>query len=663
MNNNILEIDDLHVSFNTFEGDFTAVNGISLGIKHNESIGIIGESGCGKSTLSFAIMNYVAKNATVHGEIRFKGEDMLSMNDHQLRSIRGNRIAMVYQNPYSSLNPARTIGFQLDEVGIFHQNLTKEEAKEASLEALTMLNIADPEGVVSRYPHQVSGGIQQRICIAMAILCRPDVMILDEPTTALDVTTEAVILDTISKLRKQLNMSMMYISHDMGVINKVADTIVVMYNGEIVESGPKVELFDSPLHPYTRSLINCLPRGGVVKEKARLHTIKGYVRKRGAHETGCPFRERCEKYTPTCEERYYMREISDKRYASCDRAYATDVPSSDDKKKPIEIKEKPSDVTKPLLTLHNIHKYYPNGKKRVYAVNGVDVEIPPSSVLGIVGESGCGKSTIGHMISGLYPPTHGEMLFKDQNISIAWNKRSHDVLKEIQLIFQNPGRSLNPSHTVEQLISRPMKVLSTFTNKEQRTQEIERVLKRVDLGKEYLSKKPQQLSGGEQQRVALARALITHPSLLVCDEVTSALDVSVQASVLNLLHELQSETGSSYVFISHDLHVINYLSDYILVLYSGKVCEHGLRDDVMNNPKHPYTEALLSARGEVDPKVKRQVIDISGELPDPTKQGVGCPFASRCHKKVGPICDTEYPATVVLDGGHYYNCHIKEAVK
>ncbi len=655
MNTKILEIDHLHVDFKTFEGTFSAIHNVSLAVNTNESIGIIGESGCGKSTLGFSIMRYLDSNASVRGAIHFKGNDMFQMSEHELSRIRGNRIAMVFQNPSSALNPARTIGFQLDEVGIRHQHLSKAAAKEASIEALSMLNIGDPHSIVQRYPHQVSGGIQQRICIAMALLCRPDLMILDEPTTALDVTTEAVILDSVAQLRDKLNMSMLYISHDMGVINKVADTIVVMYNGEIVEKGPKEAIFEKPLHPYTRALINCMPRGGVVKEHTRLNTIRGYVKKRGVHESGCPYASRCDKRNDTCEALYRMREIEPGRLAACDRAYAQDVKETKVRsKKPIQHKQSSHEQ---LLRLNHVHKTYA-GRKKVYAVNGVDMSVTAASVVGIVGESGCGKSTTGHMVAGLYPPTSGSLYFEDQDISMPWNKRTKEQLRLIQLIFQNPGRSLNPSHTVEHIIARPLKRLAEVQSKKQRRKQILQLLKRVDLGAEYLEKKPSQLSGGEQQRVAIARVLSIAPSLIVFDEPTSALDVSVQASVLNLLNELQAQTGATYLFISHDLNVVNYISDYIMVMYAGRICEYGTRDEVTLTPKHPYTEVLLSAVPEVDPNVKRKAIVLDGQLPDPTKKVTGCPFASRCHKKVGPICDEMYPPTVHSSENHYYNCHI-----
>ncbi|MDX9938632.1 MAG: ABC transporter ATP-binding protein [Sphaerochaetaceae bacterium] len=659
MNDNILDIENLHVKFKTFDGLFSAVRNVSLSIGYDESIGIIGESGCGKSTLSFSIMHYLAQNASVEGSIRFKGEDLLLKSEREMEKYRGDRIAMVFQNPYSSLNPALTIGFQLDEVGMHHQKLNKKEAREATIAALRLMNLGDPKSIARRYPHQVSGGIQQRICIAMAILCKPDLMILDEPTTALDVTTEAVILDSIKDLREKLKMSLMYISHDMGVINKVAEHVVVMYNGEIVERGPKQQIFEHPLHPYTRALINCMPRGSVVKEKTKLNTIDGYVKMRGAEETGCPFADRCDKRTDTCELSYGIREVSDRHWAACDRAYATDIPDSTAVKL---IPKKREDVHGPLqpkelLKIDGLQKIYGN-RRKVHAVNGIDFSVQSGSVIGIVGESGCGKSTTGHMVSGLHVPTEGRILFDGTDITVGWRKRSKETLKNIQLIFQNPGRSLNPSHTVEQIIARPMKRLAHIDDRGKRRTMIIDMLKKVDLGKEYLSKKPRQLSGGEQQRVAIARALSISPELIVCDEPTSALDVSVQASVLNLLNDLQVETQVAYMFISHDLNVINYLSDHIMVMYAGKICEYGKRDEVMAPPFHPYTEALLSAVPEVDPTKQRTAIALGGQLPDPTKKPKGCPFAGRCHRQVGEICAREYPPMVRISDTHYYHCHI-----
>lgn len=661
---NILDIDNLSVHFDTFEGTFSAVRNVSFSLHYDESIGIIGESGCGKSTLSFAIMRYLAKNANVDGNIYFKGDSLFEKNEKELQEYRGNRIAIVFQNPDSSLNPSLTIGFQLDEVGIYHQKLSKTAARKASIKALEMLNLGDPKSIVKRYPHQVSGGIQQRICIAMALLCKPDLLILDEPTTALDVTTEAVILDSISHLRDKLHMSLMYISHDMGVINKVSDNIVVMYNGEIVEMGPKRSIFEHPHHPYTRALINCMPRKGVIKENSELNTIKGYVKKRGKNEFGCPFVDRCEKRNSTCESLYGMRSVGESHTAACDRAYASDI--KEKPKKALHSKITPLkenvDKTSTLLQLEKITKVYGN-RKKVYAVNGIDVEVSSGTVLGIVGESGCGKSTTGHMVAGLYRPTSGNLLYNGENIGLSWNHRDKQILKEIQLIFQNPGRSLNPSHTIEKIIGRPMKKLAGKTDRKALREEIIYFLRKVDLGEEYIDKKPKQLSGGEQQRVAIARALAIQPSLVVCDEPTSALDVSVQASVLNLLNDLQKDSQAAYLFISHDLHVINYLSDFILVMYAGKIAEYGTREEVMAPPYHPYTEALLSAVPEVDPSLKKEAITLEGGLPNPSKKIKGCPFAGRCHRQVGPICKKVAPPKVQISDTHYYYCHIVENVE
>jgi len=657
MNDKILDIQHLNVQFNTFEGKFSAVRDVSLSLGRNESIGIIGESGCGKSTLAFSVMRYLAPNAEMDGKIIFNGKDLMENTEAEMDKIRGNRIAMVFQNPSTSLNPALTIGFQLDEVGIMHQKLSKKEARKASLAALETMNIGDPKGTAGRYPHQISGGIQQRICIAMAILCNPDIMILDEPTTALDVTTEAVILESIKDLKEKLNMSLIYISHDMGVINKVSEQIVVMYNGEVVEQGPKAKIFEHPSHPYTRALINCMPRGGVVKENTKLNTIKGYVQRRGVVEGGCPYVDRCDARNDTCEAKYGMRSIEDEHIAACDRAYAEDIEETIKKKRQPRVRQEAPKEPQTILELEKLHKIY-GTRRKIYAVNGIDVEVNGGTVMGIVGESGCGKSTTGHMVAGLYKPTKGKIKFDGGDITRSWRKRTPETLKDIQLIFQNPGRSLNPSHTVEKIIGRPMQRLLHIHSREERKKMIISMLNKVNLGDEYMEKKPNQLSGGEQQRVAIARALSISPKLIVCDEPTSALDVSVQASVLNLLNDLQHDSEVTYLFISHDLNVINYLSDTIMVMYAGKICEYGKRDEVMGKPFHPYTEALLSAMPEVDPTKQKDPIRLEGGLPDPAKKPKGCPFAGRCHKQVGKICEEQYPPMVRFSDTHYYNCHI-----
>ncbi len=658
MNDKILDIQHLNVQFNTFDGKFSAVRDVSLSLGRNESIGIIGESGCGKSTLAFSIMRYLATNAEMDGKLIFNGKDLMENTESDMDKIRGNRIAMVFQNPSTSLNPALTIGFQLDEVGMMHQKLNKSKARKASLAAMELMNIGDPKGTAQRYPHQISGGIQQRICIAMAILCKPDIMILDEPTTALDVTTEAVILESIKDLKDKLNMSLIYISHDMGVINKVSEQIVVMYNGEVVEQGPKAKIFEHPSHPYTRALINCMPRGGVVKENTKLNTIKGYVHRRGIVEGGCPYVDRCDAKNDTCEAKYGMRLIEESHSAACDRAYAEDIEETIKKKRQPRVRKVAPKEPETILELENLHKIY-GGRRKIYAVNGIDVEVNSGTVMGIVGESGCGKSTTGHMVVGLYKPTKGKILFDGGDITRGWRQRTPETLKDIQLIFQNPGRSLNPSHTVEQIIGRPMQRLLHMHSKQERRKNIISILNKVDLGDEYMEKKPNQLSGGEQQRVAIARALSISPKMIVCDEPTSALDVSVQASVLNLFNDLQHDSEVTYLFISHDLNVINYLSDTIMVMYAGKICEYGKRDEVMSKPFHPYTEALLSAMPEVDPTKQKDPIRLEGGLPDPAKKPKGCPFAGRCHKQVGKICEEQYPPMVRFSDTHYYYCHIK----
>ncbi|MCK4541883.1 MAG: dipeptide ABC transporter ATP-binding protein [Spirochaetales bacterium] len=655
-NNPILEIKNLDVVYKTLNDQIVALKDINLRVGERESLGIIGESGCGKSTLFYAIMDYLPSNGISSGEILFKGENLLEKSQKEVMEYRGDRIAMVYQNPYSSLNPSLTIGYQLDEVTRFHRGYSRKEARIASIQALTDLYLGDTTGIVRRYPHQISGGMQQRICIAMALLCRPDLLILDEPTTALDVTTEIVILDIIGELKEKYDMSLIYISHDIGVVNKVADRIAVMYRGEIVETGAQNTIFQNPEHPYTRALINCMPRSGIVKEEVRLNTIPGYVARRSAAETGCPYVSRCEKKAPGCETEYGIRESAPNHFSSCNRAYAEDVP--DKKRAALKIPIENNGNGKNILAIENLYKYYGRPGRKVRALDGVSVSLDRNSVLGIVGESGCGKSTMGLTISGLLKPTKGKLYFDGIDISISWKKRTPEVFREIQLIFQNPGRSLNPSFNLERIIGRPIKKLLGIKSRAVRRKMIIDILKKVDLGEEYLYRKATQLSGGEMQRAALARAFSISPDLLICDEPTSALDVSVQASVLNLLGDLQQESGAAYIFISHDLNVINYISDYIMVMYLGRICEYGRKEEIVGSPYHPYTEALLSAVPDVDPSLKKKIIRIEGSPPNPTKKIEGCPFADRCHRKIGDICDTVLPTKAVFSDTHYTFCHL-----
>jgi peptide/nickel transport system ATP-binding protein len=655
-NKSILEIKNLDVEYSTLTDKVVALKDINITVEEGESLGIIGESGCGKSTLSYAIMDYLPSNGLSNGKILFKGENLLEKSPKEQTKYRGDRIAMVYQNPYSSLNPSLTIGFQLDEVTMFHRGFSRKEARNASIEALKDLYLGDAAGIVRRYPHQISGGMQQRICIAMALLCKPDLLILDEPTTALDVTTEVVILDIISELKKKYNMSLIYISHDIGVINKVSDRIAVMYRGEVVETGSQHTIYKHPEHPYTRALINCMPRSGIVKEEVRLNAIPGYVAKRSAAETGCPFVSRCEKKTLVCQENYGLKESKANHFSSCSRAYAEDVPDKERTRLKIPLENNVKEEN--ILSIKDLYKYYGGPGKKVRALDGVSVSLERNSVLGVVGESGCGKSTMGLTVSGLLKPTKGQLIFDGIDIAVSWRKRTPEILKNIQLIFQNPGRSLNPSFTIETIIGRPMKKLLGIKSTTERRKMVIDILKKVDLGEEYLSRKASQLSGGEMQRVALARAFSISPDLLVCDEPTSALDVSVQASVLNLLGELQQESKASYIFISHDLNVINYISDYIMVMYLGRICEYGRKDEVVGPPYHPYTEALISAVPDVDPDSAKQQIRLEGSPPNPTKKIKGCPFEGRCHKKIGKICETTAPPKVYFSDDHFVFCHL-----
>jgi peptide/nickel transport system ATP-binding protein len=583
----VLKVERLEVTYATRAGPVKAVRDVSFEIWAGDALGLVGESGCGKSTLALAIMNYVAKNAEVTGgRILFCDEDVVQKSGRELNHIRGNEIAMVYQDPMAALNPCLTIRRQLTEVLTAHKGLSEDSASQECIQMLERVDMPDPPAMMQRYPHQLSGGQQQRVLIAMALLTNPVLLILDEPTTGLDVTVEAGILDLISELKHEFDSTILYISHNLGVISRVADRVAVMYAGELVEQGSVRDIFLHPQHPYTVALLGCIPKISASRRPRTLQPIRGRVP--SLHETpsGCVFEPRCDRARERCGlEHPGMVRTADGHVARC---FYADSPAPAEQVLRAAVADAglaPSgdDLVLKIEGLKAYYKAHEQGlaglagrrkKGFVRAVDDVSLTARTESTLGIVGESGCGKTTLAKCVAGLVTPNAGEMEFIGIDVTRIVEKRPVELLKELQMIFQNPDSTLNPRRSVGETIARPLRLFGTVPSPEIRN-EVVRLLEAVRLGEEYYDRVPRQLSGGEKQRVAVARAFAGRPTLVLCDEPLSALDVSVQAAVMNLLLEFQQEYGTAMLFISHDLSVVYQLCDHVAVMYLGQLCEIG----------------------------------------------------------------------------------------
>jgi peptide/nickel transport system ATP-binding protein len=667
----ILKVENLEVTYTTRAGPIRAVRDVSFEIWPGDALGLVGESGCGKSTLALAIMNYVAKNAAVTcGRILFYGEDVCQKSGRELDHIRGNQITMVYQDPMAALNPSLRIGRQLTEVLEEHKVSSGDDAKDACIRMLERVRMPDPLAMMQRYPHQLSGGQQQRVLIAMALLTNPALLILDEPTTGLDVTVEAGILDLIAELKHEFDSTILYISHNLGVVSRVADRVAVMYAGELVEQGSVRDIFLDPQHPYTVALFGCIPKISGSRQIKTLQPIIGKVP--SLHETpsGCVFGPRCHRARRRCRlEHPDIVRIADEHLARC--FYADSPDPAELKTLRAELADaEPSPRGEDLiLKIEGLKTYYKAqeqglaglaGRRKkgfVKAVDDVNLMAWKKSTLGIVGESGCGKTTLAKCVAGLVPPNAGKMDFIGIDVARVVEQRPFELLKELQMIFQNPDSTLNPRRSVGEAIARPLRLFGTVPSSEIMN-EVLRLLEAVRLGEEYCDRLPRQLSGGERQRVALARAFAGRPALVLCDEPLSSLDVSVQAAVLNLLLKFQQEFGTAMLFISHDLSVVYQLCDNVAVMYLGQFCEIGPTEALFAPPYHPYTEALLSAVPIPDPTVERTSIRLSGTVPSALDPPSGCRFHTRCPRKIGPICEREHPPWRGIAEGHRIYCHL-----
>jgi peptide/nickel transport system ATP-binding protein len=651
-----LEVDDLEIVYRVRGRDREVVRGITFTVPRASSYGLVGESGCGKSTAALSIVRYLPRNGRVRrGSIAVAGRDVLALRGESLRLYRRDVVSMVYQNPGSALNPTLRVGRQIEEVFRL-RDATRADARERALAVLREVHIADPASVLRRYPHQLSGGMQQRVVIAMSLATDPSLLILDEPTTGLDATVEAEVLDLIAELQERHHTAVLFISHNLGVIRKMCSRVGVLYAGELVEEGPTEQLLQEPRHPYTVGLLRCIPRGGLRKERGKLDTIPGFLPPIGANLPGCVFVHRCalaEEICSTTKPPDY--DVGSHHFSRCHfHERAQELPR-DTAPDPVSTKGIDRGAV-PLLRVEDLAKTFRQEGHDIKALAGVSAMLWPGETLGLVGESGSGKTTFARTLLGIVEPTAGSVEIDGREMPPSLPDRSTDDVAALQIVFQNPDSALNRRHSVRRMLKRTLTKLASVSGGEAERRADE-LVGQVRLPERVLSARPTALSGGQKQRVAIARAFAGEPRLVVCDEPTSALDVSVQAAILNLLVDLQGTKETSYVFISHDLGVVRYLSDRIAVLYLGRLMELGPAETVFTPPHHPYTEALLSAVPTIDGE-QRPRIDLEGEIPSAADPPSGCVFHTRCPRKLGPICEEVEPPLVEVEPEHMMRCHI-----
>ena len=648
----LLEVQNLSVAYRQGAGWSRAVDDVSFSLRAGEVFGLVGESGCGKSTIALQLLGYRHLSMRVEqGGVRFKGSSLTSMSRVELDTLRGDRIAFVPQNPTTALNPGIRIGRQVAETMLAHGRIQSLESTAAITDILKLVGLPADPVFQRRYPHQLSGGQQQRVCIAMALACDPDLLVLDEPTTGLDVTTQEQIISLLSELRSRIGVAMLYVTHDLALLSQIADRIGVMYAGRMVEIAPTDEIFLRPRHPYTQGLIASIP---VIEEQcaSRSRPLRGLLRRREL-PPGCPFAPRCDHAMERCAaERQELQSIDQNRSVACWRWREIAPIAGDPSAAAIAsaIANRAS-----VLSIDHVSVVYGPKSRGFRAVSDVSFDIKEGEVFALVGGSGSGKSTLARAISGLTMPATGTIRLRGEQLAGAVRDRSDQQRRLVQYIFQNPDASLNPRARIGEAIARPLVHFFKMEGAKARASVVD-ALDDVRLDGSYQERFPDQLSGGERQRVAIARALASKPALLLCDEILSALDVSVQANILTLLQQLKSEHGIAMLFISHDLAVVRVLADQVCVLYGGEVMEVGPRDQVFAPPFHPYTHSLLHAV-----PVPLQRPDKPSKAPkaaEPKRGGIGCVYAGRCPWQVGSICETERPPWREGGGGLGLRCHL-----
>jgi peptide/nickel transport system ATP-binding protein len=666
MSQPLLTLDNVSVRLGQGARAIRPVDGVSLAINRGETFALLGESGCGKSMTALSILRLLPQpiGHITGGHIYLGDEDLTALPESAMRRIRGRRIAMIFQEPMTSLNPVLTIGDQIGEVLSQHHAMKGAAARERVLELLDAVGIPDVRRRHREYPHQLSGGMKQRVMIAIALAGEPDLLIADEPTTALDVTIQAQVLELLQKLQQETHMAILLITHDLGIVAGMADRVAIMYAGQLVEEASRDRFFSDARHPYSRKLFQSLP--DVSKREQELDTIPGTVPALDHAFTGCRFAERCDQAWDACSSRvpawnhaaagHHARcHLLDDTLARPAGATAADRPVTSVPQHPVT-----SDT---LLEVEDLKVHFPIHKgvfKRVaghvYAVDGVSMSIPRGCTQALVGESGCGKTTVGKGILQLIRPTAGSVRFDKAELTSLRGEPLRRRRSEFQFIFQDPYSSMNPRMMVGDIVEEGMIAQGIGKTREVRRARVEELFARVGLSAHHVQRYPHEFSGGQRQRICIARALAVDPRLVICDEPTSALDVSVQAQILNLLKQLQNTLGLSYLFITHNLSVVSYLADRVAVMYLGRIVEEGPVAEVLERPRHPYTRALLSAIPHIDPDSRREIIRLEGDLPSPSTPPAGCHFHPRCPHAM-PQCREAYPPESA-SGDHRVRCFL-----
>ena len=666
----LLRVENLVTSFESSGQTVRAVDGVSLSIHRGETYALLGESGCGKSMTSFSIMRLLPPaGRVVAGRVMFGGEDLMALPDAAMRIVRGSRVAMIFQEPMTSLNPVVTIGEQIAESVRLHQSLTGSVVKNRVEALLHDVGIADPQQRYGDYPHQLSGGMKQRVMIAIALAGEPELLIADEPTTALDVTIQAQVLALLKKLQQERGMALLLITHDLGVVSEMAGTVGVMYAGQLVEEATREQFFSEAKHPYSQKLFESLP--DIEKRDQPLAVIHGAVPSLAAAFPGCRFAERCDFSEPSCHQRLpRWVDLAAGHGVRCHMVDPTYIGAFKNELEGVSSERVAANTVvnslaaTPLLEVRDLKMHFQmrqgvfsRNAGHLYAVDGLSLQIKSGRTLALVGESGCGKTTVGKAILQLNRPTSGEVLFEGDDLTQISDAALRARRNDFQIIFQDPFSSMNPRMKVSDIIREGMITLGIGGSEAQQQVRVDQLLEQLGLPPESCDRYPHEFSGGQRQRICIARALAVNPKLIICDEPTSALDVSVQAQILNLLKGLQQQMGLAYLFITHNLSVVAYLADEVAVMYLGRIVEQGSVEDVLNHPKHPYTQALISAIPVIDREEGREVMRLEGDLPSPALPPQGCHFHTRC-PKVMAQCRDAYPDSVALSNTHRVSCFL-----